>query len=63
LGPLLDEEVVRIIRETGVGIEERYEMEAETIGMDKNHIHLLCGAHPKLFLCRIVQIFKSVTAP
>ena len=45
---LLDEEVVQIIRETAAGIEERYEVEIETMGMDKNHIHLLCGAHPKL---------------
>ncbi len=45
---LLDEEVVRIVRETAVGIEERYEIEMETMGMDKDHIHLLRGAHPKL---------------
>jgi putative transposase len=34
---LLDEEVVRIIRETTVGIEERYEIEMEMMGMDRNH--------------------------
>jgi len=45
---LLDEEVVQIIRETVTGIEERYEIEMETMGMDRDHIHLLCGAHPKL---------------
>jgi putative transposase len=59
---LLDEEVVQIIRETAAGIEERYEIEVETMGMDRNHIHLLCGAHPKLSPGRIVQIFKSITA-
>lgn len=31
---LLDEEVVRIIRETAVGIQERYEVEIEAVGMD-----------------------------
>jgi len=36
------------LSETAAGIEERYEVEIETMGMDKNHIHLLCGAHPKL---------------
>jgi putative transposase len=41
---LLDEEVVQIVRETAAGTEERYEMEIETMSMDKNHIHLLCGA-------------------
>ncbi|MBW2149001.1 MAG: IS200/IS605 family transposase [Deltaproteobacteria bacterium] len=34
----------------------------EAMGCDKNHIHLLCGAHPKMAPWRIVQIFKSITA-
>jgi putative transposase len=34
----------------------------EAIGMDKNHIHLLCSAHPKMALGRIVQVFKGITA-
>jgi hypothetical protein len=60
---LLDEEVVQIIRETATSIEERYEIEMETMGMDRDHIHLLCGAHPKLSPGRIGQIFKSITCP
>jgi len=59
---ILDKEVVGIIRETARGIEERYEIEIEAMGMDKDHIHLLCGAHPKISGGRIVQIFKSITA-
>lgn len=59
---LLDSEVVRIIQETAIGIEERYAIEIEAMGMDKDHIHLLCGAHPKISAGRIVQIFKSITA-
>ncbi len=61
--PLLDEEAIRIIRETDVGMGERYGIEVEMIRTDMNHIHLLCGAHPKLSLGRIVQIYKSITAP
>jgi putative transposase len=34
----------------------------EALGTDKNHIHLLCSAHPKVAPGRIVQIFKSITA-
>ena len=34
----------------------------EAIGTDKNHIHVLCSAHPKVAPGRIVQIFKSLTA-
>ena len=59
---LLDEDVVEIIRETAIGIEERYEIEIETLGMDKDHIHILCSGHPKISPGRMVQIFKSITA-
>ena len=59
---LLDDEVTQIIEETAQGIAERYEIEIEAIGTDKDHIHLLCGAHPKIAPGRIVQIFKSITA-
>jgi len=59
---LLDEEVIEIIRETVVGIEDRYEIEIEAMGMDRDHIHLLCGAHPKMSAGQIVQVFKSITA-
>ena len=59
---LLDKDVVDIIRETAVGIQERYEIDVEWMGMDNDHIHLLCGAHPKIAIGRIVQIFKSITA-
>jgi putative transposase len=59
---LLDEDVIGIIRDTAVGIEERYEIIVEALGMDKDHIHVLCSGHPKLSIGRIVQIFKSITA-
>lgn len=59
---LLDKEVVEIIKDTAIGIQERYEIEIEAIGMDKDHIHVLCGGHPKMSAGNIVQIFKSITA-
>ena len=58
---LLDEEIVRIIKETAIGIQERYEIEIEAMGMDKDHIHLLCGSHPKISPGKVVQVFKSIT--
>ena len=58
----MDRDVVEIIRETAIGIQARYEIEIERMGMDNDHIHLLCGAHPKIAIGRIVQIFKSITA-
>jgi putative transposase len=59
---LLDESVTAIIQETAAEIAERFPIEMEAIGMDKNHLHLLCSAHPKVAPGRIVQIFKSLTA-
>jgi putative transposase len=58
----IDEQVTEIIKETTSGIAERYAIEMEAIGCDKDHIHLLCGAHPKIAPGQIVQIFKSITA-
>jgi putative transposase len=59
---LLDKEVTNIIMETAEAITERYAIEMEAIGSDRDHIHLLCSAHPKVAPGRIVQIFKSITA-
>ena len=59
---LIDDEVRAIITEIAEAIAERYAITMEAIGCDKDHIHLLCGAHPKLAPGRIVQIFKSITA-
>ena len=59
---LLDEEVVGIIRETAVGIGERYAIEMEAMGMDRDHVHILCSTHPKMSPGEVVRVFKSITA-
>ena len=59
---LLDDEVVKIIKQTAVGIEQRYAIDVEAMGMDTEHIHLLCGAHLKISPGQIVRVFKSITA-
>lgn len=59
---LLEVEGVKIIEETTAGIQERYAIEMEALGMDSDHIHVLCGAHPKISPGEIVRIFKSITA-
>jgi putative transposase len=58
---LLDAAVTMIIQETAAEIAERFPIEMEAIGTDKNHLHLLCSAHPKVAPGRMVQIFKSIT--
>lgn len=59
---LLDKMVIKTIEETAEGIQERYAIEMEALGMDKNHIHLLSNAHPKILPGEIVRISKSITA-
>jgi putative transposase len=58
----LDAEVIKIITETAGGIEERNDIEMERIGCDKDQIHLLCSAHPKIAPGQKVRVFKSITA-
>ena len=49
---LLDEAVIRIIMLTVKEIEERYDIEFEQIGCDKDHVHILC-VRPILKLHRV----------
>ena len=59
---LLSEGVVGVVVETANGISERDDIEVEKIGCDKDHLHLLCSAHPKISPGQVVRIFKSITA-
>ena len=54
---LLDEMVIKIIEETAEGTQQRYAIEMEAMGMDKDLIHLPCSAHPKIPPGEIVRIF------
>jgi putative transposase len=45
-------ELVRISQD----IQERYEIQIECLGTDKDHVHLLCAAPPKLAPSEIVRI-------
>ena len=58
LRPEIETEIVKIAGEIG----SRYEIEFEQIGADRDHIHLLCSAHPKHSPGELVRIFKSITA-
>lgn len=43
-------------------IGERYEIEFERIGCDRDHIHILCSFHPKYSIGEVVRKVKSITA-
>jgi len=57
LRPDVEAELVRLSHE----IAERYEFGIETLGADRNHVHLLCTAPPKVAPSEIVRIYKSLT--
>ena len=59
---LLRKPVEQKIKEISMDIQERYEITMEQIGMDQDHIHLLCSFHPKYSIGSVVQKFKSITA-
>jgi putative transposase len=59
---LLSEDITRAIKDIALGIQERYGIEMEQIGCDGDHIHLLCGAHPKYAPGQLLWVFKSVKA-
>ena len=43
-------------------IEERYSIEFEQVGLDKDHVHYLVSAAPKFAPSEIVGMIKSLTA-
>ena len=58
---LLSPEVERAVLEISEEIGERYEIEFEQLGFDKDHIHILCSFHPKYSIGEVVRKFKSIT--
>ena len=59
---LLNEGVMKELKEISKGIEERYFLEIEQMGTDGDHIHLLLSFHPKYSIGSVVRLYKSVTA-
>jgi putative transposase len=59
---LLNKQVEECIKETLHGISERYEIVIDEIGFDENHIHIFCGAPPRMSPLRVMSIVKSITA-
>ena len=59
---LLNSEVEACIKETLKGISERYEIIIDEAGFDQNHIHIFCGAAPRMAPLQIISIIKSITA-
>ena len=59
---LLSDSVTKEIKEISKRLEERYDLDIEQIGCDKDHIHILTSFHPKYLIGQFVRLFKSITA-
>ena len=59
---LLSIAVTDCIKKTLRGICERYEIVIDEIGFDQNHIHIFCGAPPRMAPLQVISIIKSITA-
>ncbi len=59
---LLSEQVVEELKVISLQLQDRYEVEIESLGCDGDHIHLFCGSHPKYAPGQLVRVYKSVTA-
>ncbi len=55
---LLNEGVVVFVVDTTARISERYDIEMEEVGYDKNRIHLLRLVHLKIPPGQVVRVFK-----
>jgi putative transposase len=59
---LLTDGIPLAINRLAKEIGERYDIEFEKLGYDKNHIHILASFPPKHSGSDVVRIFKSITA-
>lgn len=59
---LLSDDVARALKGISKELEDRYELDIEQIGCDKDHIHILASFHPKYSIGDFVRLYKSITA-
>lgn len=59
---VIDKNVDQVMKETCIGIANRYEVEFLEIGTDKDHVHFLVQSVPSYSPTKIVTIIKSLTA-
>jgi REP element-mobilizing transposase RayT len=59
---VISDEVDKVIKETCLEIEKRYEVKFLEIGTEKDHVHFLVQSVPTYNVSKIVRIIKSITA-
>ena len=58
---MFTKEVEQTLKETCLGIGERYEIHFVEIGVDVDHVHFLVQSIPTMAPGKMVQIIKSIT--
>jgi putative transposase len=51
-----------VIVESMKGFKERYAIEIQSVGFDRNHVHVLCRFLPKYSGGQVIRLLKSITA-
>ena len=59
---LLNKRVQEVMLESLKGFKERYAVEIQELGFDRDHIHLLCKFLPKYSGGEVIRLIKSITA-
>ncbi|MFH1677691.1 MAG: IS200/IS605 family transposase [Patescibacteria group bacterium] len=59
---LFIEKTENIIMETMKGYKERYAIEINHVGFDKNHVHLLLRFLPKFSGGQVIRLIKSISS-
>jgi putative transposase len=59
---LIDNEIFEAIKDILLGITERYYLNFQAFGHERDHFHLLIEAAPRYSPSRVMQICKSITA-
>jgi len=58
---LLSKEVEGAIVGAFQGLKERYAIEINTVGFDRNHLHILCRFLPKYSGGQVIRVIKSIS--
>ena len=59
---VIDDHVDRVLKDTCLEIQNRYEIKFLEIGTDKDHVHFLVQSVPTYSIAKIIRIIKSITA-
>jgi putative transposase len=59
---LFNSVIESLLLEVLSGFKERYYIDIQTVGFDKNHVHFLCRFLPKYSGGQVIRLIKSITS-